>query len=71
MKRTANTRALVESAIDFSKGANREPWGPYVSRMSGTIVPWRRGYFSSSQNRTRENVPLDEEEYRRVDIPPN
>jgi hypothetical protein len=58
MKRTANTRALVESAIDFSKGANREPWGQYVSRMSGIIVPWRTGYFSSSQNRTRETSPL-------------
>jgi hypothetical protein len=60
MKHTANTRALVESAIDFSKGANREPWGAYVSRMSGIIAPWRTGYFLSAQSRTREKSAIDE-----------
>jgi hypothetical protein len=54
MKRTANTRALVEAAVDFSKGSNREPWERYVSRMTGIIVPWRTGNLSIKQSSTRE-----------------
>jgi hypothetical protein len=54
MRRTANTRAAVEAAIDFSKGANREPWERYVSEMSGIIVSWRTGNLPTQQRATRE-----------------
>jgi hypothetical protein len=43
--RTATTRVAVEAAIDFSKGANRDTWMVYRSKMSGSISPWRSGGF--------------------------
>ena len=44
-RRTASTRVVVEAAIDFSKGANRDTWEAYRSKISGSISPWRRGGF--------------------------
>jgi hypothetical protein len=54
MRRTANTRAAVEAAIDFAKGANREPWERYVSEMSEIIVSWRTGSLPTQERATNE-----------------
>jgi hypothetical protein len=42
----ANTRMVVEAAIDFSNGANREMWNAYRWRLSDNISPWRLGGFT-------------------------
>ena len=44
-RRTASTRMVVEAAVDFSNGANREMWASYRSRMADNIYPWRIGGF--------------------------
>jgi len=55
-KRTASTRSLVEGAIDLSKGAKQESWEVYISRVSGSIVPWREGSVSLQRGLTREST---------------
>ena len=58
--RTASTRVVVESAIDFSKGANRATWESYRSRMSGNVSPWRRGGFFLEERFSEETMPTEE-----------
>jgi hypothetical protein len=60
MRRTATTRAAVEAAIDFSKGANLESWDRYVSEMSGIIVSWRTESLPTQQRSTRETSATEE-----------
>ena len=50
----ANTRMVVEAAIDFSNGANREKWNTYRWRMSDNISPWRLGGFTVEDRATSE-----------------
>ncbi len=59
--RTASTRAVVEAAIDFSKGANRDTWESYRSRMSSDVSPWRRGgFFVEERFAADVTMPTDE-----------
>ena len=51
-RRMASTRMVVEAAIDFSNGANRETWTSYRSRMSENIYPWRIGGFTVEDRAT-------------------
>ena len=53
----ANTRMVVEAAIDFSNGANREKWNTYRWRMSDNISPWRIGGFTIEERATSEFKP--------------
>jgi hypothetical protein len=43
---------VIEAAIDFSNGANREMWRSYRSRMSDNIFPWRIGGFTVEDRAT-------------------
>jgi hypothetical protein len=42
---------VVEAAIDFSTGANRQMWKTYRWRMSDNISPWRIGGFIVEEER--------------------
>jgi hypothetical protein len=53
-RRSATTRMVVEAAIDFSNGANREMWNTYRWRMSDNISPWRTGGFIVEEQATSE-----------------
>jgi hypothetical protein len=53
-RRMASTRMVVEAAIDFSNGANREMWETYRWRMSDNISPWRTGGFIVEEQVTSE-----------------
>ena len=53
-RRTASPRMVVEAAIDFSNGANREMWNTYRWRMSDNISPWRTGGFIVEEQATSE-----------------
>jgi hypothetical protein len=48
---------VVEAAIDFSNGANREMWNAYRWRMSDNISPWRIGGFTIEERVTSEFKP--------------
>jgi hypothetical protein len=50
----ASTRIVVEAAIDFSNGANREMWKNYRWRMSDDISPWRMGGLIDEEQATSE-----------------
>jgi hypothetical protein len=43
---------VVEAAIDFSNGANREMWRTYRWRMSDNISPWGIGGFFVEEQAT-------------------
>jgi hypothetical protein len=45
---------VVEAAIDFSNGANRETWTAYRWRMSDDISPWKMGGFNVGARATSE-----------------
>ena len=52
--RTADTRMVVEAAIDVSNGANQTKWYSYRSKMSGRISPWRTGGFIVEERASSE-----------------
>jgi hypothetical protein len=58
--RTANTNVVVEAAIDFSKGANRNTWEAYRSRESSSISPWRKGGFEVDERFSEGSGPTEE-----------
>ena len=50
----ARTSMVVEAAIDFSNGANREMWKTYRWRMSDNISPWKTGGYIVESRGTSE-----------------